>query len=52
MLEFEVSGKVEKGRPKLAWQEEAKKDMGRVGLQIGDAKDRGRWRLGVYKLSS
>jgi hypothetical protein len=51
VLEVVVPGKVGRGRPKLGWEEEAKKDMIKVGLGIGDAKDRGRWRRGLHGLS-
>jgi hypothetical protein len=52
VLEVVVPGKVGRGRPKLGWQEEVKKDMDRVGLRKVDAKDRGRWQRGVHELSS
>ena len=51
-LALVVPGKVGRGRPKLSWQKEVEKDMVRVGLRRGDAKDRGRWRRGLCCLSS
>jgi hypothetical protein len=41
VLEVVVPGKVGRERPKLGWQEEVKKNIFKVGLRIGDAKDRG-----------
>mgnify|MGYP003401710716 FL=1 len=52
VLEVVVPGKVGRGRPRLGWQEEVRKDMERVGLRVGDAKDRGRWRGGAFELPS
>jgi hypothetical protein len=46
VLEVVVPGKVGRGRPKLGWQEGVQKNMDRVGLRVGDAKDRWRWGLG------
>ena len=43
VLDVVVPGKVGRGRLKLKWQKEVEKDMVKVGLRIGDAKDRGRW---------
>jgi hypothetical protein len=37
MLEVVVPDKVGSGRPKLGWEEEAKKDMLMVGLPLWDA---------------
>jgi hypothetical protein len=51
LLEVVVRGKVGRGRPKLEWEEKARKDIVKVGLRIGDAKDRGQWRRGLLGLS-
>jgi hypothetical protein len=48
VLDVVIPGKVGRGRPKLGWQKEVEKDMVKVGLRIGDAKDRGRWRRGTW----
>ena len=44
VMEVEITGKREKGRPRKSWEKCVKKDLERYGLRREDAYDREHWR--------
>ena len=50
-LEFEVEGVSGRGRPRMAWKEQAEKDRVKAGLCKVEASDRCKWRRGIWRLS-
>jgi len=46
-MDYEVDGKLSRGRPGKTWMDLLEKDMEAGGLLRGDATDRERWRIGV-----
>ena len=51
ILEFEVKGKRQRGRPKKTWETQAEKETKSVGLEKEDAMNRARWRVGVGEIA-
>jgi predicted GNAT family acetyltransferase len=43
-LEFEVEGKLGRGRPKMVWKDLVCKDMEKGGMRDGEWEDRGTWK--------
>ena len=52
VLEFEVEGKMGKGRPRLGWREQVEKDRVKAGMGNLEASQRSDWRRGVFSFSS
>ena len=52
VLEFDVAGRMERGRPRVGWKEQVGKDMLKAGLKDDDCQDRHAWRHGVCCFSS
>ena len=44
---LDISGKRERGRPKMTWKDMAKKESRKIGLDERDAQDRKKWRAGI-----
>ena len=44
---LEISGKIERGRPKMTWKDMVKRESGKIGLVERDAQDRKKWRAGI-----
>ena len=51
VLEFEVKGKRERGRPKKTWKTQVEKESKTVGLEKEDAMNRTRCRVGVGEIA-
>ena len=49
-LEFEVKGKRKQGQPKKTWKTQVEKESQSEGLEMEDALNRVRWRVGVERL--
>ena len=43
VMEIEITGKRNKGRPRKSWEECVKKDLERYGLRREDAYDQKKW---------
>ena len=50
LLEFEVKGKMNRGRLKKTWKMQVETESKSVGLEKEDALNRARWRVGVGRL--
>ena len=48
-LEFEVTGKRKRGRPKKTWKTQVEKESRSVGFEKNDAR---RWRVGVGEIAA
>ena len=46
-LNFEVTGKRKRGRPKKTWKKHVKEEIEKIGLKKEDAPRRDKWRDGV-----
>ena len=51
-LDFKVRGIMKRGRPKKTWLRAVIEQSRKVGLNVGDANNRSRWRLWVDTISS
>ena len=51
VLEFEVAGRRERGRPNMTWKRQVEEHINQIGLKREDAIDTVKWRNGVYELS-
>ena len=47
VMEFEITGKRKKGRPRKLWEEITKKNLERYGFRREDACDQKKWREGI-----
>ena len=50
-LDLKVKGTMIRGRPKKTWLKTVVEQSRNVGLNVGDANNRSRWRLGVNTIS-
>ena len=50
-LEFEVKGKMKRGRPSKTWKTQVEKVSKSVGLENEDAMNRARWRVGIGEIA-
>ena len=50
-LNFEVSGKRRRGRPKKTWKKQVEEETEKVGLKKEDALRRDMWRNGVRAIA-
>ena len=51
-LDFKVKGTMKRGRPKKTWLVTVVEQSRKVGLNVVDASNRSKWRLGVNTISS
>ena len=49
-LDFEVSGRRERGRPIMTWKRQVEEHSGQNGLKKEDAINGTKWRDGIYQL--
>ena len=50
-LEFKVKWTIKRGRPKKTWLKAVVEQSRKLGLNVSDANNRSRWRLGVNTIS-
>ena len=50
-LEFSVSGRRKRGRPKKTWRRQMEDEARKIGLTVKDARDRELWREGVRAIA-
>ena len=50
-LDFEVSVKKKRGRPKKTWKKQVKEETEKIGLKKEDAFRRDKWRDGVRAIA-
>ena len=51
VLDFEVSGKRKRGRPKKTWKNRVEEETGKIGLKKEDALNREKWKNGVRAIA-
>ena len=52
VLEIDIEGKVDRGRPKLMWNDIVKKDMKQYKIDGNDCLDRKKWKLKVSRIGT
>ena len=50
-LDLKVKGTMKRGRPRKTWLKTVVEQSGKVGLNVSDANNHSRWRLGVNTIS-
>ena len=49
-LEFEVEGRLARGRPRMGWKDLVRRDMEGCRMEDDDCADRGKWRSGLRRV--
>jgi len=50
-LQFEVDGRIGRGRLRNIWKKQVEKEMQKAGLKREDAHDRTKWKEGVQTIT-
>ena len=50
-LDFEMSGKRKRGRPKKTWKKQVEEETEKIGLKKEDALNQAKWRDGVQTIA-